>query len=262
MRKYVVSFSDGAQIWLRNVTSVTKKLKSDALEDWAIDRTLEFVRGNWAPDVAHGREQIDVWLEEAKDARYKAMKLAGGWGTRAHDLIDTYLKTGEWTTVSAQTGDVVALDLLQEEEPVINSVQLFREWFDQQELELVAGEQFVYSLKHGFAGTLDYLARRKDGQIWLLDWKTGKGVYAEALMQMAAYGICLHEETGRLPDQSWILHISREGDHWQQIPCWHNIEEARPLAKHVLELANKNELEQLCNKRFKETIHQKVGRAS
>lgn len=261
MRKYVVTFADGTQIWLRNVTSITKKLKSDALEDWAIDRTLDYVRANWTPDVCHSKEQIDVWLEEAREARYKAMRLAGGWGTRAHELIDTYLKTGEWTTVCANTGDIIPLDILAEEEPVLNSVQLFREWIQVQQLKFKAGEKFVLSLKHGFAGTLDYLGL-KDPEEWLLDWKTGKGVYEEALLQMAAYGICLHEETGRMPDQAWILHISREGDSWKQIPCWRNLEQARPLAKHVLELANKNELEQLCRQRFKETVYQRIGAAS
>ena len=36
-------------------------------------------------------------------------------------------------------------------------------------------------------GTVDLLAKRKDGTLWLFDWKTGTGLYSKAILQMAAY---------------------------------------------------------------------------
>ncbi len=51
-------------------------------------------------------------------------------------------------------------------------------------------EQTVYSKRYGYAGTADWFGEIDgvDGRIKVLgDWKTGKGIYAEALLQNAAY---------------------------------------------------------------------------
>ena len=45
----------------------------------------------------------------------------------------------------------------------------------------------VASLRHGYGGTLDAIAVI-DGETWLLDVKTGTGVYRETGLQLAAYG--------------------------------------------------------------------------
>jgi hypothetical protein len=41
----------------------------------------------------------------------------------------------------------------------------------------------------GYGGTFDLLARDRDGRTVLADIKTGKGVYREAVLQLAAYGM-------------------------------------------------------------------------
>ena len=52
----------------------------------------------------------------------------------------------------------------------------------------------------GYAGTFDLLAEI-DGEVWLLDWKTGKGVYEEVGLQLAA----LHYAEKVLADEDTIL---------------------------------------------------------
>ncbi len=261
MRKYVITFKDGTKIWLRNVTSIIETLKSENLELWGIERTLECIRDLWTPDVAHPADFIASAIEEAREARFRKMRQAGSWGTAAHELIELFLKHGEWLDHDPTDGQLIQLDLASKPDQVINSVQLFREWWHEQNLALVLGEKFIFSLKYGFGGTLDYLARETDPPCHdvLFDFKTGTGVYEEALLQMGAYGLALHEETGKMPNRAEILHISREGDQWSQIPCWRNMEEARILCKHFIELANKNELRQFYEARKKQAKYQKVG---
>lgn len=48
----------------------------------------------------------------------------------------------------------------------------------------------VYNKTLGYAGTTDAVARLADGHVYLLDWKTSKGIYLEAHLQLAAYRHC------------------------------------------------------------------------
>jgi hypothetical protein len=50
----------------------------------------------------------------------------------------------------------------------------------------LASEQTVVSRRYGYAGTLDALCTL-GGRVTLLDVKTGRGVYPEACLQLAAY---------------------------------------------------------------------------
>lgn len=52
--------------------------------------------------------------------------------------------------------------------------------------EIEAAEMRVYNRTHGYAGTLDALVRL-DGQLCVLDCKTGRGIYGEVGLQLAAY---------------------------------------------------------------------------
>jgi hypothetical protein len=71
----------------------------------------------------------------------------------------------------------------------------------------------------GWGGTFDLLAYDKDGRTVLADVKTGKAVYKEAVLQMAAYGLAtLVQPAGSqktypmpLPERYVILHVTGDG---------------------------------------------------
>jgi hypothetical protein len=71
----------------------------------------------------------------------------------------------------------------------------------------------------GFGGTFDLLARDRDGRTILADIKTGKAIYSEAVLQMAAYGMAARvqpadqEKTYPMPkpDRYVILHVTADG---------------------------------------------------
>ena len=60
----------------------------------------------------------------------------------------------------------------------------------------LASEQTVFSRRYGYAGTLDAIATL-GGRVTLLDVKTGRGVYPEACLQLAAYA---HADFAGHPD--------------------------------------------------------------
>ena len=60
----------------------------------------------------------------------------------------------------------------------------------------LASEQTVVSRRYGYAGTLDAICTL-GGRVTLLDVKTGRGVYPEACLQLAAYA---HADFAAAPD--------------------------------------------------------------
>lgn len=53
---------------------------------------------------------------------------------------------------------------------------------------VVMGSEFqCWNLTEGYAGTADLMVRFGDGSLWIVDLKTGKGVYPEAALQLTAY---------------------------------------------------------------------------
>lgn len=63
----------------------------------------------------------------------------------------------------------------------------YYEWAETTGVEILGQEIQIWNLTVGYAGSVDILARFPDGSIWVIDTKTGKGVYAEHLLQLLPY---------------------------------------------------------------------------
>lgn len=73
-------------------------------------------------------------------------------------------------------------------EPAIRPRLLqFRQWLGSSNAEILGAEFQCWNLTVGYAGTADLLVRFPNGQVWLVDLKTGKGVYSEHALQLIAY---------------------------------------------------------------------------
>jgi len=121
-------------------------------------------------------------------AHLKARDHAADIGSGAHRLIEWAMRTA----IGADAGP----------KPIVSNASLwafmaFEDWAKSVCLKPVLIERTVYSTMHGFAGTLDVLAR-VNGVLTHIDFKTGKAVYAEAHLQSAAYQTALIE-MGYLP---------------------------------------------------------------
>jgi len=68
----------------------------------------------------------------------------------------------------------------------------FEDWAKSVHLKPLAIEQVVFSMRHEYAGTLDLLAEI-DGTPTVIDFKTGKSIYAESHLQNVAYRVALAE---------------------------------------------------------------------
>lgn len=144
------------------------------------------------------------WL---KSAPYQQRDKAADLGTRIHEAAEAY-KLGK---PAPPWPDDIAPTMTQYERWLL----AFAPTFEQV-------EQTVYNRSQRYAGTLDAIVTLSDGKRLLIDYKTGKAIYPEVGLQLAAYR---YAEYMRLPDLSEapvpevdgaaVLHLTPES--WQFI---------------------------------------------
>jgi hypothetical protein len=102
----------------------------------------------------------------------------------------------------------------------------FRHWLKVSRCRILATEFQVWNLKEGYAGTVDLLCQFPDDSIWLVDLKTGKGIYPDHVIQIHHYVMAEFVGKDDIVDQhltkllravsgAAVLHLA--DDHWQFI---------------------------------------------
>jgi hypothetical protein len=106
------------------------------------------------------------------------------------------------------------------DEEVLPFIVQFAAWTERFKPEFLVSEGTIFNRKYNYAGTLDLICRI-DGINWLIDVKSGKGVYPEFAMQIAAYArgdFIGHqdgtEEVMPIIDKGAVLHLQRDGYHF------------------------------------------------
>lgn len=115
-------------------------------------------------------------------AHQRELARAQDIGTQVHGLIEWNLKQA--LGVPAGKQPVLTHDKARE------AFGKYERWSASAGLTPYMIERAVYSARYGYAGTVDVFGRLKieaDECEAVLDWKTGKAVYDEALLQNAAY---------------------------------------------------------------------------
>lgn len=89
------------------------------------------------------------------------------------------------------------------------SVDAFRGFLRNNHVEPLLIEERVVNREHGYAGTVDMVAR-VNGVVGVLDIKTGKRVYRDYGMQTAAYVAAVAERKDiEAPTTSWVLRLDQ-----------------------------------------------------
>ncbi len=120
-------------------------------------------------------------------------------GTIAHLLVMTHLNKTTPDLKEFSQADI---------ETANNCMKSFYEWEKVHKLEPVILETPLSSDIYGYGGTPDFIGL-VDGQLELLDFKTGSGIYPEMFYQLAAYRQ-LAGERGHKINRARILRIGRD----------------------------------------------------
>lgn len=227
-KAYFAYMRNGKRVRLRRTTTIVDTLGKRNLIHWASQMCGTYVRGNWSPEQAFGdfisrnwhpgqrysEQQIRYILQlsgeqshsyismltgMAEDYHEDYKNLTGDMGTEAHQWIERFLTTGEWPDTTTLRPEVV------------NSLRLFADFWSAHNYEVIAVEYRCYDVELEYGGTVDVIVRDRDtGEIVLLDWKTGSGVWGSYKIQVSAYYGALHKTSEYKPTKVFIVRIGRE----------------------------------------------------
>jgi len=176
---YDITLPDGKIVSLPRVTSILRTINKEGLNIWRSKQ---------------GWEASEQYKEETADIGKEIHKLVAQLG-RGKAIVPL-----EW-------------ELLSEE--VRNGLRAYVRWQREHAFEPIDAEMLVYSLKYGFAGTVDAIGRfeGKHGLV-LVDWKSGDTIWEEYVMQVAAYVTAWNELFRELPkppkiNRARIVSLSR-----------------------------------------------------
>jgi hypothetical protein len=132
-------------------------------------------------------------------AHKKELLKASEIGSQAHAMI-------EWTIKSMMCME-------QGPAPIISPKAQFAfsrwlKWKNSVRLKPIHIEKTVFSYTYQYAGTMDLLAE-VNGEVAVVDWKTGKAIYPEALLQNAAYRHAVREMGMDSPVKGIIVRLPK-----------------------------------------------------
>lgn len=149
-------------------TAISEGLPKPALNKWFIRSMAELAASKRHELVLMEELAASQWL---LDFRSPNDGVAAKFGTNIHAMIERIAKG---KTVREPSED---------EKPYMDAFHKFVKKYNPVFLE---NEATVYSTTHGYAGTMDAMLEI-DGNVYVVDTKTGKSVWPEAALQLAAY---------------------------------------------------------------------------
>lgn len=176
-----------------SVTTILNAIAKPALVNWAANKERELVIESaatlWteAPNGNTPRMSRMAFIASLKTrlgktkAHQRELERAGNIGTEAHKRI-------EWATRKMMGQKPGPEPMISQE--ALWAYMVWEGWTKEVKFKPILCEQMLYSKEYGFAGTMDTLALIElDGKTHkiLADYKTGKGIYNEALLQNSGY---------------------------------------------------------------------------
>lgn len=147
------------------------------------------------PALIHWAWKLGIQGEDYKKYTDKMADI----GTLAHYLIMCHLTKKEPDTSEYSKDDIDKAE---------NCVLSFYEWEKNHPVEPILVEEPLVSEEYQYGGTIDLLAKI-NGDLVLIDFKTGKAIYSDMLYQVAAYKHLVIEAGYKLK-KSMILRIGRD----------------------------------------------------
>ena len=161
-------------------------------------------------DVAH-KPALQAWRDNVgPEEADRYMRERADIGSKVHAACETYL--------NARGGIGKTMILHREMFNIGSDASMmydgFLKWLEKTEPHTLATEKFVYSTRHGYAGSADYVCEI-DGELWIIDFKTSKSLHDAMGLQLAAYRQAYQEMTGRRARTAILKLTTKTQKGWQ-----------------------------------------------
>lgn len=180
------------------------------LHNWAIGKVVDRAVDEWrdlSTELAKADPAaVQLVKHRLRKAATDERDAAAAVGTAVHDAAATGKALGD-------VGPEIAPRLRQ-----------YLDWLRHSGAEVLASEFQCWNPSVGYAGTADLLCRFPDGSIWVVDLKTGKGIYNDHALQLMAYLMAefVGEDddidpvkTGWLREARGVAVLHLAADHWE-----------------------------------------------
>ena len=176
-----------------------------------------------------------AWDLGMKGINYRAVSTAAAdAGTLAHNMIDAHIH-GQQPIIA---GDA---DTIQK---ATNAFNAYLSWQEASQFKIVWTERQLVSEKHRFGGTPDAFGTLGNIPV-LIDWKTSNSVYADYLLQLAAYAELIREVDGVEVQGFYLCRFSKENGDF----AVHHYPDLSEALKMFLLLREAYDLDKLIKKR-------------
>ena len=138
----------------------------------------------------------------AKRAHAEKRDEGASIGTMVHDALNAWLAGG------------ILDGYLPDDPQAAEAVRAGLAWLDERKRDVIAVEAVIVggNVEPSYAGRVDLVYMDEDGEgLVVADWKSTKsGLYAESLMQIAAYADAIQTATGIVVTRTELVHVDRE----------------------------------------------------
>jgi hypothetical protein len=186
-------------------TILSGGIPKPALTSWAAKSVAEYVAANFDEVRAIASKDTAAAIDLMKGSPWRQRDAAALQGSAIHAWAEAHV-LGKQPPAPPKA-----------HKPYLDG---FLRFLDDWQPEYEASEMSVFNRQFGYAGTLDFIATLPGLGRVLGDYKTGKGVYGEVGLQLAAYR---HAEFVGMPDDSEqpmpevdtcvVLHLTPDGYH-------------------------------------------------
>ena len=198
---------------LTGVTTIVNMQAKGFLTTWAASEAYkEFL--SFLEDPAYTNTALVTKVKAIiKDKNWAHDRKSGNAkdkGTAAHDYVERFVKN--YIKTKQYTREVIADD------EVKTSVDRFYDWAEKEQVEFLGSEVSVYSRKHWYAGSFDFICKIK-GKILLGDFKTSKQIDDTYFAQGAGYIIAVEETQPRFKFDGIVIVrsiLAKEGQVWYE----------------------------------------------
>ena len=196
------------EVMVPSATKVLGVIAKPALVPWALKMGVEWLQEKMFKDEESSENGTQVYksplsfdsiIKGVKSAHRQTSTSAINIGTITHDWVE------EAINFHIKGGVIPELPT---QEEALNSIDAFKSWVQENDIEWISAEEKLYHRKHKYAGTVDALANI-NGEYCVIDWKTSKAVYPEYHLQVAAYAKAVEDMYEKKVDATYILRCDK-----------------------------------------------------
>lgn len=217
---FTIEFSDSAhRYWIDgdhaySVSSVLKQTVPVDLSDWAKRQAIAgmlALRDEVRVRPVGVNDALNLFSEHGvgPDAH---RDFAAARGTAVHDAFEKLGRDEELWIANYYEWEYVDKEGNVSFHDVRGYVRALNKWWLKFSPEVIEQELMVGSKARGYAGRFDSLCII-DGELWLIDLKTSKGVYESHHCQLGLYARALEESGYGMPDRMGVLHVNNDGEY-------------------------------------------------